>query len=269
MNISGDTTLYGIVGYPVKHSLSPVFQNKLFEYAGLNAVYVPFEVKPEELKVAFEGLKALNVKGINVTIPYKEAVISMLDFVHQDAEKIGAVNTVKFGERAEGYNTDWMGFLRSLKEIAVELKDKKVLVLGAGGSSRAVLYALEKEGAKVFLWNRTKEKAKKLSEVFKLELVSSPEEVLEVVQIIVNTTSVGLTEDYLLFDYSLLKEGQIVFELIYGKETLLKKWAQKRGAIYLDGLKMLVYQGLESFSIWIGCEPNPKVAFQVLEKHLK
>ncbi|WP_029551621.1 shikimate dehydrogenase [Thermocrinis jamiesonii] len=269
MNISGNTSLYGVVGYPVKHSLSPLFQNKLFEYVGLNAVYVPFEVKREELKTAFEGLKALNVKGINLTIPHKEAIVDMLDFVHPDAEKIGAVNTVKFGERTEGYNTDWIGFLNSLRETVGELKGKTVLVLGAGGSARAVLYALEKENAKVYLWNRTKEKAKKLSEIFKSETVSSPEEVLDSAHIIVNTTSVGLTEDYLLFDYSLLKEGQVVFELIYGKNTLLKEWSQKRGAVYLDGLKMLVYQGLESFRIWTGCKPNPKVAFQALEKHLK
>ncbi|WP_448588171.1 shikimate dehydrogenase [Thermocrinis sp.] len=268
MKILGSTALYGVIGYPIKHSLSPLFQNRLFEHVGLDAVYVPFEVSPDKLRTALEGLKALNVRGINITIPHKEAVIEMLDFVKEDAKSIGAVNTVKFGERTEGYNTDWIGFLRTLKEVMDDVKGKKVLVLGAGGSSRAVLYALEREGAQVFLWNRTKEKAEKLSEIFRVEVVPSPEEVISSVQIVVNTTSVGLTEDYQIFDYELIQEGQVVFELVYGRDTLLKEWAKRRGAIYLDGLRMLVYQGLESFKIWTGCEPNPKVAFQALEERL-
>jgi len=162
-----------------------------------------------------------------------------------------------------------VGFLKSLKEILPELKGKRVLVLGAGGSARAVLYALKQGEAQVFLWNRTKEKAKLLSQSFGVEVVESPEEVVPKADLIVNTTSVGLTEDYMLFDYPLIREGQVVFELLYNRQTLLKEWAEKRGAIYSDGLKMLVYQGLESFRLWTGCEPSPKVALQALSEHLK
>jgi shikimate dehydrogenase len=175
MKISGRAALYGVVGYPISHSLSPIFQNRVFEHLGLNAVYVPFEVKPENLKTALEGLKALGIKGVNITIPHKENVLELVDYADEHAKNIGAVNTVKFGERTEGYNTDWVGFLKSLKEILPELKGKRVLVLGAGGSARAVLYALKREGAQVFLWNRTKEKAKLLSQSFGVEVVESPE----------------------------------------------------------------------------------------------
>jgi len=125
MKISGRTALYGVVGYPISHSLSPVFQNRVFEHLGLNAVYVAFEVKPEDLKTAFEGLKALGVKGVNITIPHKEKVLELVDHADEHAKNIGAVNTVKFGERTEGYNTDWVGFLKSLKEILPELKGKR------------------------------------------------------------------------------------------------------------------------------------------------
>jgi shikimate dehydrogenase (EC 1.1.1.25) len=269
MKISGKTALYGVVGYPISHSLSPIFQNRVFEHMGLNAVYVPFEVKPEDLKTALEGLKALGIKGVNITIPHKEKVLELVDYADEHAKNIGAVNTVKFGDRTEGYNTDWVGFLKSLKEILPELKGKRVLVLGAGGSARAVLYALKQEEAQVFLWNRTKEKAKSLSQSFGVDVVESPEEVAPKADLIINTTSVGLTEDYTLFDYSLISEGQVVFELLYNRQTLLKDWAEKRGAIYSDGLKMLVYQGLESFRLWTGCEPSPKVALQALSEHLK
>ncbi len=269
MNISGKTTLYGVIGFPIKHSLSPIFQNRILWYVGLDAVYVPFEVKPEDLKTALEGLKALGVKGVNITIPHKERILEFLDFVDDHAKGIGAVNTVRFGDKTEGYNTDWVGFLKSLREISPELKGKKALVLGAGGSARAVLYALKQEDVQVFLWNRTKDRAKILSQSFGVQVVDFPEEVVSTVDLIINTTSVGLTEEGMLFDYSLIGEGQVVFELLYNKDTLLKEWAKKKGAKYSDGLRMLLYQGIESFKLWTGCEPNAKVALKALFEHLK
>lgn len=264
--INAQTQLYGVIGFPVKHSLSPVFQNALIRYAGLNAVYLAFEINPEELKKAFEGFKALKVKGINVTVPFKEEIIPLLDYVEDTAKEIGAVNTVKFENgKAYGYNTDWIGFLKSLKSLIPEVKEKSILVLGAGGASRAVIYALVKEGAKVFLWNRTKEKAIKLAQKFPLEVVNSPEEVIDKVQVIVNTTSVGLKdEDPEIFNYDLIKKDHVVVDIIY-KETKLLKKAKEKGAKTLDGLPMLLWQGIEAFKIWNGCE----VPYSVAERSVR
>ena len=253
MKISGKTKVYGIVGYPVRHSLSPVFQNEAFKHFSVDAVYVPFEVNPERFKEAFLGLYALGVCGVNITLPFKEKACELCHLLDEASSLIGAVNTVKFGDKIEGYNTDWVGFLRALKEEE-ELKSKKVLVLGAGGTSRAVLYALSQEECKTYLWNRTKEKAYELAKVFGAEVVSHPEEIIKEVDVIVNTTSVGLSdEDPPIFNYDKIEEKHLVFDVIY-KDTLLLKRARERGARVKDGLSMLLYQGIESFKIWTGLE---------------
>ncbi len=267
--INSQTEVYGVIGFPIRHSLSPIFQNELIKYTGLNAVYLAFEVKPEELKKAVEGFKAIGIKGINVTVPHKESIIELLDEVDPVAEEIGAVNTVKFEEgKAKGFNTDWIGFLRAIKSLVSELNGKKVLILGAGGASKAVIYGLTREGSKVYLWNRTKEKALKLKERFKLEVVDKPEDILSEVEIIVNTTTVGLKEnDPEIFDYGLIKKDHTVVDIIY-KETKLIKRAKEVGAKHQNGLSMLLYQGIESFKIWNGCEVPYSVAERAIRKHL-
>lgn len=254
MKLSGRTEVYGIVGYPVKHSLSPIFQNASFEYFCVDGVYVPFEVKPENFREAFFGLKALGVKGVNITVPFKERAFELCDFSDEHSAVIGAVNTVKFTEKIEGYNTDWIGFLKALKDTEGSIKGKKVLVLGAGGTSKAILYALSREGCYIFLWNRTREKALELTKKFPAELVAKPEDALDSVDIIVNTTSVGLSEDEPpLFDYDKIKERHTVFDVIYKNTYLLRK-ASEKGAKVQNGLGMLIYQGVESFKIWTGLE---------------
>ncbi len=269
--ITSGTELYGVIGHPIKHSLSPVFQNALLEYAGLNAVYLAFEVKPEELEEAIKGFRAIGVKGINVTIPHKEMIMEHLDEIDPVAQKIGAVNTVKFeNQRAVGYNTDWIGFLKALKMLIPSVKGEKVLVLGAGGASKAVIYALLYAGAEVFLWNRTKEKALNLVKKFgnRLTAVDKPEEVIRETRVIVNTTSVGLKEDDPeIFDYSLVNDKHVVIDIIY-KETKLIKRAKEVGAKHQDGLPMLLWQGIESFRIWNGCETPYSVALRAVENYL-
>jgi len=257
--IKGDTDIYGVVGFPVKHSLSPVFQNEAFKYAGINAVYVAFEVKPEDFEEAVRGLKALNVKGVNITLPYKEAVLKYADITSEDVKVISSANTLKFTQEGiEAYNTDWLGFLRSIKEHT-DLKNKNVLVLGAGGVSRAILFALKKEEANIYLWNRTKSKAEKIASLFGAVVIDMPEDVIGDADIIVNTTSVGLDEkDPPLFNYEKIEEKHVVFDVIY-KETPLLKTAKLKGARAIGGLDMLVYQGAESFRIWTGREPPIKV----------
>ncbi|RLJ71034.1 shikimate dehydrogenase [Hydrogenivirga caldilitoris] len=260
MNLKGSSQIYGVIGYPVHHSLSPVFQNAAFEYLGLDAVYIPLEVHPDNLESFLKGLKGLeNFVGLNVTVPHKEKVLKLADSLSEEVEKIGAANTLKFNKgRIEAYNTDWLGFLRAA-ELLSSLEDKRVLVLGAGGASRAILYALNRVGAQVFLWNRSKDKAVKLSREFDVSVVEDLEETLRDSDIVVNTTSVGLKEeDPPIFDYSLLKPEHIVIDIIY-RETPLIKAAKEIGCLYQTGFPMLLYQGAESFKIWTGCEPPLKV----------
>ena len=266
MKINGKTHLYGVIGNPVKHSLSPVFQNVGFREVGINAVYLPFEVPVENFEETIRGLLLLeNLKGFNITVPFKEKILKFGDYLSEDVEKIGSANTLKKGERGiELYNTDWLGFLKALREL-VEPKNKKVLVLGAGGTAKAVVYALKKAKAKVFVWNRTTAKAKQLSEKFGVGVLENLENV-ENFDVIVNTTSVGLKEnDPWLFDYEKIKPTQVVYDVIY-RETPLVKIAKRRGAKAVNGLKMLLYQGVESFKIWTGKEPPVEKMWEVLQR---
>ncbi|RUM32925.1 MAG: shikimate dehydrogenase [Aquifex sp.] len=267
--ITSETELYGVIGYPVKHSLSPIFQNAFLKWAGINGVYLAFEIDPQNLKEAIEGFKAIGIKGINVTVPHKEVIIPYLEEIDSTAKEIGAVNTVKFRDgKAEGFNTDWIGFIKALKMLLPELKGKKVLLLGAGGASKAVAYGLMKEKSEVYIWNRTREKAERLAKKFGLKVVNSPEEVVECVDVIVNTTTVGLKEDDPeLFNYNLIKPDHIVVDIIY-KDTKLIQKAKEVGAKFQDGLPMLIWQGIEAFKIWNGCEPPYSVAEKAIKDYL-
>lgn len=280
MKVTGKTTVYGIIGHPIKHSLSPLMQTIAFETFGIDAVYVPFDVEPENLEKAVDGLRALNVKGFNVTVPYKEKVIEYLDFMDEDAEFLGAVNTVK-NEKGQftGYNTDADGFLQSLEEEGVELKGKRVTMFGAGGAARAVGYAVLKGGAKFLnIVNRSFSRGKAVGEllakrgnvlVFPLNegTVSS---LLKDTDIVVNTTSVGMkTDDLPLFDYALIPERITVVDIIYNpSETPLLKAAKKKGCKAINGLGMLVYQGAIAFKIWTGKEAPVEIMKDVLGKEL-
>ncbi len=269
MTLDGKTQVYGILGYPVRHSLSPVFQNKAFEHFSINAVYVPFEVKPEEFETAFRGLKALGIKGVNITLPHKEKALELSHFIDPHAKAIGSANTLKItDEGVYAYNTDWIGFLKAVKKLTPQLRNLKVLVLGAGGSARAVLYALKLEGTELFLWNRTQEKAIRLCEEFGCFHIKSPEDVLEEVELIVNTTSLGLKEeDPPIFDYKKLNPRHRVMDIIY-RDTPLLKSARERGCLYQDGLDMLLYQGVESFRIWTGFEVPYHVVKSSLQEYM-
>ncbi len=260
MTLKGSSLLFGVVGHPISHSLSPVFQNTALEYLGIDAVYIPFDVPPESFRDFIEGMRALkNLVGLNVTVPHKEVALRLADRVSDEAKAIGAVNTLKFSEGLiEAYNTDWIGFLKTA-QMVTELKGKKVLVLGAGGASRAVLYALKKAGAKVYLWNRTQEKARSIAEEFGVQLARDIKTSLMEVEVVVNTTSVGLRDDDPpLFDYNLLTPDKVVIDIIY-KETPLLRRAREIGCKSMNGFPMLVYQGAESLRLWTGCEPPLKV----------
>ena len=280
MKITGRTAVYGIIGYPVKHSLSPLMQTSAFQELGLDAVYVPFEVPPENLEDAVKGLKALSVRGFNVTVPHKEKVAQLVDYLTEDAEILGAINTVKNeGGELTGYNTDAEGFLRSLIEEGVELEGKRALMFGAGGAARAVGYALLKGGVKFLnIVNRSFSKAKKVAEmlgrrgnvlVYPLK-EGTVEALLKDADIIVNTTSVGMKEgDPQLFDYSKIPSGITVVDIIYNPpQTPLLKAAKEKGCKTINGLGMLVHQGAVAFEIWTGKKAPVEKMKKVLEEEL-
>ena len=283
MYLNGETLVYGIIGYPVKHSKSPTFQTAAFQKLGINAVYVPFHVKPEDLQKAIDGIRALSIKGVNVTVPHKEEVIKYVNEISEEVKYIGAANTIEnIDGYLKAYNTDAYGFIRGLKELLQQV-NKQIpelyfLVLGAGGASRAIIYGLVKEGAKkIYLANRTLEKAEKIISDFKqlnrfLEEIIEPvklhevENYLDKVDVIVNTTSVGLhPEDKPLFDYEKIMKKHIIVDIIYKKTPLIKK-AEEKGCLWQDGLPMLLYQGAKSFEIWTKKEAPIDVMKKILEK---
>ena len=278
--LDGSTDVYGIFGYPVKHSKSPTFQTLFFQKTKINGIYVPFEVKPENLELAVKSLRALNIKGVNVTIPHKEEVIKYVNDVSKEVMYIGASNTlVNIDGFIKAFNTDVFGFIKGLKQLDPELAGKKVLVLGAGGASRAVIYGLINENVeKIYIANRTPQRAEKIKEDFRklhrfidevIEIISFQqiEGILDEANIIVNTTSVGLNEDDKpLFDYEKIKPEHIVIDIIYKKTPLLQV-AERKGCKWQDGLPMLIYQGMKAFEIWTG--KMPEVQYEEVEKIFK
>lgn len=277
--ITGKTTLVGIVGDPVEHSLSPPMHNAAFQHLKLDCVYVPFHVKAKNLKNAIKGAKAMGIKGLNITIPHKTAVIRYLDEVDQAAQLIGAVNTLKFTEgKIKGYNTDGVGAVKAIEEITT-VKDKKVVIMGAGGAARAVAFQLILNGIqKLSIANRTPEKAVQLACDIKSKLKFSPRVVnfseLELIStdILINTTPVGMhphEDQKPLVTSQMMHPELVVNDIIYNPlMTGLLKEAEDAGAKTVNGTKMLVYQGVEAFRIWTGVNPPVEVFTEALRETL-
>lgn len=255
--IDGTTEVYGIIGNPVGHSLSPLMHNAAFAAMGANRVYVPFLV--EEIGEAVRGLRALNIKGVSVTIPHKEAIIPFLDSVDPVALKIGAVNTVKVvGDGRErqllGANTDWLGANRALAGHT-GLRGKTVLVLGAGGSARAIAFGLQEAGAEVVLCSRTAEKGRKLA----ADLGCSWFPLAEVDRlpgtVLINATSVGMAPhsgESLVAEKALARFA-VVMDIVYSPlQTRLLQEAKAAGCHVINGLEMLLYQGVAQLELWTG-----------------
>ena len=266
--VSGKTKLCGLIGDPIEHTMSPVMHNAAFREAGLDYLYLPFRVKKEELGQAIAGMRALNMKGLNVTIPHKVAVLQFLDALDELAEKIGAVNTITADDGIlTGYNTDASGFLQALLEKGIEPKGDNVVILGAGGASRAISFILAERGVNLVILNRqleldwAEELAQRISKVFNREVVAlelSRENlrgVLGKADILVNTTSVGMSPntDATPLDSDLLRPGLVVFDIVYNPiKTRLLREAEAVGAKIIDGLDMLVWQGAIAFEKWTG-----------------
>jgi shikimate dehydrogenase len=251
--------IFGIFGDPIKHSLSPAMQNAALRALGEDACYHAFRVAQEDLGDALLGAAAMGFSGLNLTIPLKEKALE-LDFLQPDplAKAIGAVNTVSFGPKGlVGYNTDGWGALLALLDAGVKIMGKSVLIVGAGGAGRAIAYTLAQEGAEIAIANRSLKRAEELAALVGARgfCLSDLGRLAPQADIIINCTSVGMREgDARLLEGGLLQSHQAVFDIVYNRETELLQDARAAGAVAVDGVMMLVYQGAKALQIWTGKE---------------
>ena len=280
MNIKGSTNIVGLIGHPVEHSFSPPMHNAAFQYLGMDYAYVAFDVNPNDLSSAIEGAKSLNIKGFNVTIPHKIEVMQYLNELDEVASLIGAVNTIDF-KNLKGYNTDGIGAVRAIEEVS-PIKDKDVIVAGAGGASRAISFYLAKFGASsITILNRNVDKAQNLAmDVLKSDLIGdvSSDSISQIngylgnADILVDTTPLGMDphiDDAPIARADNMHENLVVFDAVYNpNETILIKETIKAGAKPVYGIKMLLYQGAESFKIWTGQDAPIDVMEKALNEYL-
>ncbi|MGG3450927.1 shikimate dehydrogenase [Domibacillus aminovorans] len=272
--------LYGIIGDPIGHSMSPVMQNDAFTSLGMDAHYQPFHIMRENLPTAIKGMKVLGVAGFNVTVPHKTAIIPLLDEVDPLAAAIGAVNTVVNIEgRFIGYNTDGEGFIRGLhEEYGQSVLDKRILIIGAGGAARAIYYTLGQQGAKqVDIANRTLDNALQLKErcPYLVETaaftIEEAEKNLANYDIIIQTTSIGMSPKVNASPIQLtnIRSAAFLSDIIYNPaETLIMKEAREHGARVQNGMKMFAYQGALAFEKWTGTFADPKRMMKIVQERL-
>lgn len=268
---------YGILAYPAKHSLSPVMHNAAFKALGIDAEYRIFEVADYELASFMENVKIEPVSGLSISLPYKEVIVNFLNHVDEDAKKIAAVNTiVNNGGSLRGYNTDYLGVVAALKEAYGSLEGKKVVVIGAGGSARAAIYGLLKEGASVWIKNRTRKKADMIAvefaELFDAEIHSQDWNDLVTGNILIHSTSIWheRPEEIPSFcDLDYVNNFEVVMEVAYlPLMTPLLKVAAGLGKKVISGDKMLLYQAVEQFKLWTGQEAPVEVMREALSTAL-
>lgn len=267
VDITGKTAVFGIIGCPVTHSLSPVMQNAAFAACGLDSVYIPFEVSPEMLARAVDGLRSLNVRGFNVTIPHKTKIMPFLDRLDESAESAGAVNVV-FNDSGLliGYNTDGDGLLKTLADdFDYKPKGSSVIVLGAGGAARGAVASFCRAGAnRVVIANRTPGKSGELASLMErrypdttlvaLDGFDALEQELPTVDLLVNTTSFGMSGGTeALLNIAGMGRSAIVYDMIYAPPvTHLLREAGRLGLRHANGQGMLISQGELAFMIWTG-----------------
>jgi shikimate dehydrogenase len=265
--ISPKTALCGIVLHPASHTRSPAMHNAAYAALGLDAVFVAFDVAPAGLAAAVAGARALGVRQLAVSIPHKEAVLAHLDAVDETARRIGAVNTLTLREgRWLGSNTDWIGLARAL-ERETALAGRRAVVLGAGGTARAASFALRERGARVAVLNRSVERAEALARELGAESAGPLEQLAALdYDVLVNTTSVGLSSDESPVPAAALRRGVVVLDAVYDPpETRLLRDARARGARCVGGKWMLVEQAVEQIRLWSGKTPPSEVLAQAFD----
>jgi shikimate dehydrogenase len=257
--IDGYTQLYGIIGNPARHSLSPIIHNGAFRRMGINAAYLAFEVK--DLEAAVEGIRGLGIRGMSVTMPFKSAIIPFLDHLEEGAIRVQSVNTVlNEGGRLVGYSTDGAGAIEAL-EGKVDLSGKKILLLGAGGAARAIAFGLIEKGCQVTIANRSVNKGWKLAREIGGISLTLPFQVPQAIaaDVIINATSVGMYPNDTLspIPKDILRKEMAVMDIVYQPlRTRLLAEAEESGCLTLDGLEMLARQGAAQFQIWTGQRPD-------------
>jgi shikimate dehydrogenase len=265
-----ETKIFAVFGNPVAHSLSPLMHQAALDRMEVPASYVPFCVT--NLKKAVEGIRGMNISGVSVTLPFKTEVMPCLDEIDEKARRMGAVNTIwNDGERLKGYNTDWLGFVLSLKDH-MEIQGKNFLVLGAGGAARAVIFGLMEEGGLPQIVNRTTEKAQILGREFGCPYVLWEDLNRVEAEIVINTTPLGMSpqQDMSPLPKERLKKFKWVSDIIYNPlQTKLLKEAAEMGCRTINGLGMFVHQGAEQLKIWTGQEPPRDLMQEVVQKQLQ
>lgn len=264
-HIDSHTMLFGVIGDPIRHSKSPIMMNRAFRETGINGIYAAFHITEATLADFVTGVRAMGIRGVNVTIPHKLNVMALLDEIDAGARSIGAVNTIVNRDgRLIGYNTDGIGYVRSLKEEAEpNLAGKRIVVIGAGGASRGIIYGLVQEKPeRITITNRTLERAEELAASFSgasTVMDALPNEKLKEAcldaDIVINTTSVGMYPNMEAspIEAEWLKPGAVASDLIYNPlETVFLKQAKERGCTVHSGLGMFIYQGAYAFEYWTG-----------------
>lgn len=262
MNINASTKLIGLLGQPVSQSFSPNIHNYLSQKYKKNNVYMCFEIDRNNLQNATQSIRAFNMKGCNVTIPYKVDIIPYLDKVDTNAELIGAVNTIKnINNKLIGYNTDGLGFVKSLTDEGYDLKDKKVIILGAGGACRSIVVELaNKQVSYIEIRNRSEENAKNICDLINSNFLTKSdynidpikENDLKEFDILINTTPIGMESNECPIDININPpKNLLVCDIVYKPhETVLLSWAKKNNLNIVYGINMLINQGLLAYEIW-------------------
>ena len=261
------------IGFPIKTSRSPSIHNAGYKKLGIDDkfIYLSAEVKPKDLKMAIDGARAFGIRGLSVTMPHKQEAMKYLDKIDNEAKIIGAINTIVNNEGIlTGFNTDYIGVLMAL-EKKTKLKGKKVAVIGAGGAARAIVYGLIQKGAKVKIFNRSLDKAKNLGQEFgcEYEALDYLKEISNT-DILINATSVGMTENKSPVDKKFLNKKHVVFDIVYTpREIRLIKDAKEKGASVIYGYEMLLYQAVEQFKLYTGFDAPIDAMEEALAKSLK
>jgi shikimate dehydrogenase len=272
------TQLFGVIGHPIAHSLSPAMHTAALRAMRCDALYAPFEVPPRFLRPMLRALTLAGVEGLNVTVPLKEAVLPLLDRLDPSAEAVGAVNTIAIrGRRLTGHNTDGIGFILALRELGWRPGPVKAVVLGAGGAARAVAWELSHSvGSELTIASRRVERARRLVRwlrtrrpTLRVRAAALRRVELEGVELLVNATTLGMRPgDPPPVDPSWLRRQTLVYDLVYHRPTALVRAARRRGCVASGGLSMLLYQGAESLRLWTGRRPPLDVMRKTLEQEL-
>ncbi len=284
MSVDGYTKIYGIIGNPVQHSLSPLMHNTSFHKLNLNSIFLAFEVT--QVQNALEGIRALNIQGISVTMPHKETVIPYLDHIDPIAKKIGAVNSIaNLNNQLTGYNTDGLGAYYSIVKKGFDLNQKNVLIIGNGGTAKAIAYTLLDKSSinHLYIVGRNQKNLQYFTTQLEKELqftkysthmLSNLDDLAQITSqsdIIINTSPIGmLSDENSPLPKQFIKSNHLIFEVVYKPlNTMLLRDARQQKANTIDGLDMLINQGLEQFRIWTGHEAPENDIQKVLRSYIK